>query len=294
MYEKKGRYIVEFTDIPKARQHQIEISVDERRGSYKEVELGFDEERALQEAKRCLSCRRCLGCALCWAECKPEAIDFEMEDEYFDLEADQVIISPGVERPSSRLDRRFGFGEHLNVITDLHFERMLSEAGPSGGLILRPYDGEIPKSIAFVQSYGSAAPEMHRAALFLSVNEAILARKKLPEAEIRIFAGNLESFHKEQEKALKGLKAIQIEETVVSEVKAQEDQSLKLTFAANGNPQEKAFDLVVLITQPQVSKDVKDLSKSLGLNLSYQAFLAEGSRGLIGTEKETVGLVQQG
>ena len=60
-YEKKGRYIVEFQDIPTERQHQIEIEVDERRGNYSEVELGFDEERALKEAKRCLSCRRCLG-----------------------------------------------------------------------------------------------------------------------------------------------------------------------------------------------------------------------------------------
>ncbi|MDH3949434.1 MAG: hypothetical protein OEV11_00220, partial [Deltaproteobacteria bacterium] len=74
MYEKKERYIVEFQDIPAEREHQIEIEVDERRDNYDEVELGFDEERALREAKRCLSCRRCLGCALCWAECKPEAI----------------------------------------------------------------------------------------------------------------------------------------------------------------------------------------------------------------------------
>ena len=31
MYEKKGRYIVEFPDIPTDRQHQTEISVEERR-----------------------------------------------------------------------------------------------------------------------------------------------------------------------------------------------------------------------------------------------------------------------
>ena len=88
IYEKKGRYIVEFQDIPRSRQHHIEIPVDARRLNYDEVELGFDEERALKEAKRCLSCRRCLGCALCWAECKPEAINFEMEDELIDLEAE--------------------------------------------------------------------------------------------------------------------------------------------------------------------------------------------------------------
>ena len=137
-YEHKGRYIVEFQDIPAEREHQIEIEVDERRENYNEVELGFDEERALREAKRCLSCRRCLGCALCWAECKPEAIIFEMEDEYYDVEADAVIISAGVERPHNRIDARFGLGQHLNVITDLQLARMLSETGPSKGLVIRP------------------------------------------------------------------------------------------------------------------------------------------------------------
>src|SRR5512147_1834262 len=146
MYEKKGRYIVEFPDIPAARQHQTEISVEERRGNNKEVELGFDEEKARREARRCLSCRRCLGCALCWAECKPEAINFEMQDEYLDLEADAIIISPGVERSLERVAPLFGLGKNQNVITDLQLERMLSETGPSAGLVLRPYDGEIPAS----------------------------------------------------------------------------------------------------------------------------------------------------
>ena len=179
MYEKKGRYIVEFEDIPFERQHQIEIEVDERRGNYNEVELGFDEERALQEAKRCLSCRRCLGCALCWAECKPEAIIFEMEDEYYDLEAEAVIVSSGVERSHERIDAKFGLGQHLNVITDSQLARMLSETGPSKGLVIRPYDGEIPASIAFVQGYESASPPMHAAALCLGINEATLVRSKM-------------------------------------------------------------------------------------------------------------------
>ncbi len=112
LYEKKGRYIVEFPDIPTARGHQIELKVEDRVDNYKEVELGFDEQRAVKEAKRCLSCRRCLGCALCWAECKPEAINFEMEDELFDLDADTVILAPGVERPIDRIDGRFGLGRN--------------------------------------------------------------------------------------------------------------------------------------------------------------------------------------
>jgi heterodisulfide reductase subunit A-like polyferredoxin len=294
MYEKNGRYIVDFPDIPKARQHQIEIDVEERRGNYNEVELGFDEQRALQEAKRCLSCRRCLGCALCWAECKTEAIIFEMEDELFELEADSVIISPGVERPLSRLDKRLGFGKHLNVITDTQLERMLSRTGPSTGLVIRPYDGELPASIAFVQSYGAASPVMHHAALCFAVNGAISVRSKLPRAEIEIFAANLESFKKEQEAALAKLDRIGFEELTVNGIEAADNQSLILTVGSNGSEQKKTFDLVVLITQPQISRDVKQLTKGLGLSVDYANFLIEGGTGLISTDKEPVKLAAQG
>ncbi|MGD8531220.1 MAG: hypothetical protein PVI74_10105 [Syntrophobacterales bacterium] len=291
MYELKGRYIVEFQDIPAEREHQIEIEVDERRENYNEVELGFDEERALREAKRCLSCRRCLGCALCWAECKPEAIIFEMEDEYYDVEADAVIISAGVERPHDRIDARFGLGQHLNVITDLQLARMLSENGPSKGLVIRPYDGEIPTSIAFVQSYESASPPMHTSALCLAINEAILVRGKLAEAEIEVFANNLEDFRQEQDSTLKGLEKIEISDATVSNVEAVENQNLEVTISSNGSETSKVFEMIVLLTQPQLSNQVKQMSKELDLSLNYASFLAEGEGSvLLTTDHETVQL----
>ncbi|MGO9690677.1 MAG: hypothetical protein ACLP2X_19300, partial [Syntrophobacteraceae bacterium] len=215
-YENKGRFIVKFKDIPSPRQHLFEIEVEERRNNYREVELGFDEERALKEAKRCLSCRRCLGCALCWAECKPEAIQFDIQDEIIELAADSVIISPGVERALDRIDRRFGMAKDTNVITDLQLERMLSDSGPSAGLVIRPYDGEIPASVCFVQAYDKAAPGMHQAALTLAINEASLLRQKLPRAEIVMFAGGLDDFP-EGKKAL-DLAGVEVQSAPVQSV----------------------------------------------------------------------------
>ena len=97
-YEKKGRYIIGFEDIPSKRAEMPEITVEDRKGNFKEVETGFAEDVAVAEAKRCLSCRRCLGCALCWAECKPEAINFDLSDKDVDLYVDKVILTSGMER----------------------------------------------------------------------------------------------------------------------------------------------------------------------------------------------------
>jgi heterodisulfide reductase subunit A-like polyferredoxin len=294
MYEKKGRYIVEFPDIPSARQHQTEISVEERRGSNKEVELGFDEERARREAKRCLSCRRCLGCALCWAECKPEAIIFEMEDEEFELDADSIIVSQGVERAYDRVDRRFGLGQHLNVIADVHLEQMLRETGPSRGLVIRPYDGEIPARIAFVQGYEAAPPAMHKAALCLGINEAILVRSKLPTAEIQVLARDLAAFRMDHESALKALERIDLHEGSVTAVVAEENQSLRLTIVRGGTEESRTFDLVVLLTQPQLSRELRQLIRALGVSVSSASFLPAGEGSvLVSTDKANLRLAAQ-
>jgi heterodisulfide reductase subunit A-like polyferredoxin len=290
LYEKKGRYIVEFPDVPTDRQHQIEIEIEARRLNYEEVELGFDEQRARLEARRCLSCRRCLGCALCWAECTPEAIVFEMEDETMEIEADSVIIAPGVERTLERIDKKFGWGRYSNVITDLQFERMLSDAGPSGGLIIRPFDGDLPHSIAFLQSYESASPKMHRAALCFAVNEAVLARRKLQDAEIAVFAGNLEEFRQENQQTLTRLERIELRETTLTALEPTETEGLSLSFNGTDPQQPRVFDLVVLITQQQISKEAKDLSKSLGLSLSYASFLTNQPGAIISTDKDPITL----
>lgn len=280
-YENKGRFIVKFKDIPSPRQHLFEIGVEERRNNYSEVELGFDEERALREAKRCLSCRRCLGCALCWAECKPEAIQFDIQDEIIELEADSVIISPGVERALDRIDRRFGLAKDTNVITDLQLERMLSESGPSAGLVIRPSDGEIPASVCFVQAYDKAAPGMQHAALTLAINEASLLRQKLPRAEIAMFAGGLDDFP-EGKKAL-DLAGVEVQSAPVQSVAPNGGSSVKVAVGPEAKASE--FDLVVLITQPQLSKDTRDLAKSLGLAVTYADFLLGKGEGFITTDK---------
>lgn len=285
-YEKKGRYIVEFPDIPSPRQHFIEIDVEERRNNYREVELGFDEERAAREAKRCLSCRRCLGCALCWAECKPEAIVFEMEDEILEMEATEVVISPGVEHAIDRADRRFGLGSHPNVITDLQMERMLSEHGPSAGLVICPYDGEIPARIAFVQGYDSAAPDLHRSTLCFALNEAALVKKRVADAEIRIFAAEADATAKALGLADADMGGIRISETGVQAVEIRENKPT-LVLGANGTREEVECDLAVILTQPVLSKDLKDITKSLGLNLGYASFLAGSTPGTVTSGRES-------
>jgi len=193
IYEKKGRYIIDFQDVPSKRAEMPEISVEERQGNFEEVETGFPEDVAVAEAKRCLSCRRCLGCALCWAECKPEAINFDLPDQDVDLAFDKVILTSGMQRKLVPIGGNVS-NKHMNVVTDLQVERMLADTGPSNGRIIRPQDGEIPTKIAFVQTFAAGDDKVRDTALIFGINEAILAWKKMGGVQISFISPDMDAF----------------------------------------------------------------------------------------------------
>jgi len=290
IYEKKGRYIIDFQDIPAKRAHMPEIAVEERQGNFKEVETGFPEEVAVAEAKRCLSCRRCLGCALCWAECKPEAINFEMPDQDFDLAFDKIILTSGLQRNIMPIGGNYG-NKHMNVVTDLQVERMLADTGPSNGLILRPQDGEIPKKIGFVQTFGSTDEKMRNAALIFGVNEAILAQKKIAGVDITFISPEMDAFKASVSDMGKISSVNLINGTVVEATEAGETKDIAVKFKVGGSEKTETFDLLVLLTQPQLPPSVEAAAKQLGVQITYASFLEKSGK-MVDTDKPGVVLAQ--
>ena len=292
IYEKKGRYIIEFTDIPSKRAEMPEISVKERQGNFEEVETGFPEGVAVAEAKRCLSCRRCLGCALCWAECEPDAIDFDMPDEDFDLTVDKVILTSGMQRKIAPIVGNYG-NKHMNVVTDLQIERMLADSGPSNGLIFRPQDGEIPKKIAFVQTFGSIDDKIRDATLIFGINEAIIALKKIDGVEIRFISPDIEAFKagavgNDLEKVA-GVSFVN--GTVIEAVEVGENKDIELRYEEGGNEKAEIFDLLVLLTQPRLPPSIEDAAKMAGVEVTYAGFLGKAGE-MVETEKTGVFLAR--
>ena len=262
IYEKEKRYIIPFDDVPSPRAEMPEISVDERRGNFVEVETGFPEDISIAEGKRCLSCRRCLGCALCWAECEPEAIDFSIPDEKLDLEFDDVVVTKGQDNAFFPIDSKLGFGSYADVITDIQFERMLSPTGPTDGMVVSPLDGEIPKRMAIVLGYPDEDDDQLLSSLVLGVNESIIALDRTKDLEVVLVSPINEAF-KEQflsnAEKISGLRLM--EGNPESIEKNQEDAPLSLKYSENGQQQDEPFDLIVVLTKPKLSSELKSLSR---------------------------------
>ena len=291
IYEKKGRYIIDFQDIPSKRAEMPEIAVEARQGNFKEVETGFPEDVARAEAKRCLSCRRCLGCALCWAECKPEAINFDMQDQDVALAFDKVILTSGMQRKVTPIGGNVG-NKHMNVVTDLQIERMLADTGPSNGLIIRPQDGEVPKKIAFVQSFSAGDDKVRDATLIFGVNEAILAQKKIDGGDITFISPDMDAFKASAGKDLDKVSGVNFINGTVAEVaEVGESKDIEVKYETGGSEKAETFDLVVLLTQPQLPPSVEEAAKQLGVQVSYASFLDKPGD-MVETDKPGVVLAQ--
>jgi heterodisulfide reductase subunit A-like polyferredoxin len=264
VYEKQKRYIIPFEDVPSPRAEMPEISVDERRGNFTEVETGFPEDLALQEAKRCLSCRRCLGCALCWAECQPEAIDFDIPDEELDLEFDDIVITKGQDNSFHPFDGNLGYGSYADVITDLQFERMLSPTGPTDGLVVSPLNGEIPGRMAIVQAHPEEDASHLLSSMILGVNASILALANTKDLEVTLISPVCEAFKDgflAEAGKIQGLSIV--EAAPLSVERKKQGGKLSLTFSKNGKSNKENFDLIVVLTKPKVSPEIAALSKKL-------------------------------
>lgn len=284
MAERKRRYIIEFKDIPTERKKVPELPVKERVKNFSEVELGYDREQAVAEAIRCLSCRRCIGCGLCLAVCHPKAIDYNQADSEVELEAESIIITPGVDRVTSAIDEKFGYGKYPNVVTSPEFERILSDNGPYKGLVLRPYDGEIPRRIAFVPS---DAGDTHL--LTYAIKAVLAAQQKVRDVETHLFFPDAEVHKAEIKKYLGKESRIGVGSgEVLAITENEENRNLIIESSENGSTRKEEFELVVLLTNYQFPEEVKKLAQTLGMDLGSNKFRDTTDTSLVKTAKEGI------
>jgi heterodisulfide reductase subunit A len=94
-------------------------------------------------------------CKACEIFCPTEAIDFEQEDTYLDLQVGNVILATGFDLFDVNRMPQYGHGRLANVFTNLEFERMCNASGPTDGKIVLRDGVTEPESVAIVHCVGS-------------------------------------------------------------------------------------------------------------------------------------------
>jgi len=266
----------------KSRASMPMLDVKAREGSFVEVELGFDENAAIEEAKRCLSCSACCDCQECVKACQAKAIDHGMKGEVVQIDVGSIVLAPGYEVFDARLKGEYSYGRAENVVTSLEFERILSAAGPYAGEVLRPSDKGHPKKIAWIQCVGSrdtACGNEYCSSVccMYALKQMVIAKEHMGEIDATIFYNDIRAFGKGFEQyyeAVKKTEGIRFIKSLVSSVKElQQSNNLLLTYTVDRNEvREEEFDMVVLSVGFQPSPSNADLAEKVGIDLDKYGF----------------------
>ncbi len=271
--------------VRQARAKMPALSPKERPG-FTEVELGFDEKTAIEEARRCLNCSVCSDCFACVAACERKAIHHEMKDEDMIVDVGAIIVTTGYDLLDPTPMKQFGYGRFPNVYTSLEFERMVSSTGPTEGHVqLR--DGSTPKSAAILHCIGSRDKNYHeycsRVCCMYGLKHAHLIREKTGAnvyqmyIDMRCFGKGYEEFYKRISD--EGVNFIRGKVAGVTDVARTDEEKGKLIVTVEdtllGQMLRVPVDMVILSVAIEPRKDAPDVAKVFGLEQDKDGFFQE-------------------
>jgi heterodisulfide reductase subunit A len=216
------------------------------------------------------------ACGICEEVCGAKAIDYEQKDRKVELNVGAVVLSPGYEIFDPTIKTELGYSRYPNVITALHFERILSPTGPYDGKVLRPSDQKPPKKIAFIQCVGSRDHERDYCSAvccMYATKEAIIAKEHAGGSlecdiffmDMRAFSKGFETYFESAKKL--GVNYIRCRIPRIEEVAA--TQNLRIQYLTEEDRKtSREYDLVVLSVGMQPPKNVKDLATKFGIELN--------------------------
>jgi heterodisulfide reductase subunit A-like polyferredoxin len=280
-----------------------ELPVAQRIDNFIEVEGGYDDQSAQQEAARCLACGICSECMSCTFACGVNAIDHNIvaRDEHVRVGA--IVLAPGYQAYRAELSEEYGLGRYPNVVTSLQFERLLSASGPTLGHVQRPSDGRSAQKIAFLQCVGSrdqAHDYCSSVCCMYAAKQAIMAVEHAKAEthngplqcrvffmDTRAYSKGYEEYYRRAEKKY----GVQYTRCRISDLREDPDtHDLVLRFqTTDGGPQttdesslsvvcgqwsvvKEKFDLVVLSVGMEISPKVRELGQRLGIELDDYGF----------------------
>jgi heterodisulfide reductase subunit A-like polyferredoxin len=219
------------------------------------------------------------------------------------LNVGAIVVATGYQLYAKERMEEYGAGRYPDVIDGLEMERMLDEAGPTGGEIRRPSDGMVPKEIVFVQCAGSRDPALHKAycskvcCLYVA-KQAMIYRQRVPDGQAYVFYIDIRAQGKGYEEFVQRA----MEEYGVLYLRGKvsrvfpEDGKIVVSGVDTlaGIPLEIAADLVVLATAIEPSAGSAELAHLLRTPVDEAGFFSEAHAKLRPLESVTAGIYLAG
>ncbi len=222
-------------------------------------------------------------CKICEGVCKNNAIDLNQKPEKREIKVGAIILSPGMEPYDPKVRKEYRYGEFVNVVTSMDYERLLCSTGPYGGEVLRKSDLKHPHKLAWIQCVGSRQVIEGGNTYCSSVcctytqKHVILTKDHDATAECTIFHNDVRAYGKDFERFyqrtqnLPGVRFIRNYPSIVREDPVTKNVTIRYSTPDEGVKEEE-FDMVVLSVGMDPPKDVEGIARTFGIELEEHNF----------------------
>ncbi len=242
-------------------------------------------------------------CKVCQKFCQAEAIVFDQEDEIITEKVGAIVIATGYDLLGKDVYGEYGYGKYPDVIDGLQLERMLSASGPTGGDILRPSDGEVPKEIVFIQCVGSrddskGIPYCSKICCMYTAKHTRLIKHRVHDSQSYVFYMDVRAGGKRYEEFVKQAMvdegAVYLRGRVSKIYPRGKKLIVRGTDTLSGKQIEIPADMVVLASAIVAARGMEELARKLRVGYDENKFFAEAHVKLRPVETNTAGFFLAG
>ncbi len=238
----------------------------------------------------------CIGCGLCEKVCLAHAPFYDDRENRRQLNVGAVILALGNDAFKPGVLTGYNYVNHPNIITSLEFERILSASGPYQGHLLRPYDLEEPRRIAWLQCVGSRDINQcghsycSAVCCMYAIKEAVIAKSHSHgELDTAIFFMDMRTMGKDFEKyhdRARDQYGVRFIRSRVHSINPAANGNLSIDYVGeDGLVNSEEFDLVVLSVGFEVSEQVRQLASRLNVELDAHGFAQTLSQQPVATSR---------
>jgi len=242
-------------------------------------------------------------CGVCQKVCPTNAVDFTQQDELVTERYGAIVVATGFDLFDDSVYGEYGYGKYKDVITGLHFERLINASGPTMGKIKRPSDGQIPKNVVFIKCVGSRDEAKGKAycsktCCMYTAKHATLVREKIKDSNVYVFYMDVRTPGKGYDEFYTRTTDQYGAKYIRGRVSKIYEKGEKLIVRGEdtllGLPVEVEADMVVLATAMVAKADAAKLAQMVGFSYDQNNFYTEAHPKLAPVETHTAGVFLAG
>lgn len=240
--------------------------------------------KAVRDDSRCLKLTGRQDCKGCEYICQARAVFHDDAERIETLDVGAVVLAPGFRTFQPQGLEEYVYSGHPNVLTSIEFERLLSASGPTRGHLIRPSDHKEPKKIAWFQCVGSRDINhcdngyCSAVCCMYAIKQAVIAKEHAGrDLDTAIFFMDMRThgkdFERYYDRAQKehGVRFIRSRVHSVNVLPGTGD--LELAYVTeDGALVQETFDMVVLSVGLEITEEIRDLARRLGVELNENGF----------------------